>query len=90
MIIHEGAESAPQAPVPVPPENENAVPDTLSRKGAMAHAKRLERYWHEQGYPAARFWAGPVEERFAKIGTYEVYRVASNLVNGLPPRYREQ
>ena len=23
-------------------------------------------------------------------GTYELYRVASNLVNGLPPRYRDQ
>ena len=26
-------------------------------------------------------------ERFAKVGTYELYRVACNLVNGLPPRY---
>jgi hypothetical protein len=29
----------------------------------------------------------PVEERFPKVGTYEIYRVDSNLVNGLPPRY---
>jgi hypothetical protein len=28
-----------------------------------------------------------IGERFEKIGTYELYRVASNLVNGLPPRY---
>ncbi len=65
------------------------APDHLNKKGAMALAKRLERYWHERGYPAARFWTEPIDERFAKIGTYEIYRVACNLVNGLPPRYRD-
>lgn len=63
--------------------------DSLSQRGAMRLASRLQKYWHDQGYPAARFWAEPVDERFSKIGTYEVYRVASNLVNGLPPRYRD-
>jgi hypothetical protein len=53
----------------------------------LALAKQLESYWHERGYPAARFWADPIGERFEKIGTYELYRVASNLVDGLPPRY---
>ncbi|MCC8978904.1 hypothetical protein [Bradyrhizobium acaciae] len=62
--------------------------DWLSRKGAMALAKRLEAYWHERGYPAARFWAEPIDERFPKLGTYEVYRIVCNLVNGLPPTYR--
>lgn len=62
------------------------APDTLSRQGAMALAKRLERYWHDQGYPAARFWAEPIEERFEKLGTCELYRIKSNLVKGLPPR----
>lgn len=61
--------------------------ETLGQKGAIALAKRLERYWHGQGFPAARFWAEPIEERFEKIGSYEIYRVASNLVNGWPPRY---
>jgi hypothetical protein len=28
------------------------------------------------------------DERFEKIGTYEIYQVKYNLVNGLPPRYR--
>ena len=32
----------------------------------------------------------PVDERFAKVGTYEIYRVVCNLVNGLPPRYRDE
>jgi hypothetical protein len=62
--------------------------DTLSRQGAMNLALRLERYWHERGYPAVRFWAEPVEERFTKVGTYEIYRVVCNLINGLPPVYR--
>jgi hypothetical protein len=56
----------------------------------MALAKRLEKCWHDRGFPAARFWAEPIEERFAKAGTYENHRVASNLVNGLPPRYLEE
>jgi hypothetical protein len=38
-----------------------------------------------QGYPAARVWTDPLNERFEKIGTYEVYQVKCNLVNGLPP-----
>lgn len=63
--------------------------DTLSQKGAMALAKRLQAFWHARGYPAARFWTEPVGERFAKVGTYDIYRVACNLENGLPPRYRE-
>jgi hypothetical protein len=63
--------------------------DTLSKQGAKALAKRLERYWHDLGYRAARFWAEPIDERFSKVGTYEIYRVVCNLVNGLPPRYRD-
>jgi hypothetical protein len=65
-------------------------PETLGQKGALALAKRLEQYWHGQGFPAARFWAEPIGERFEKVGTYELYRVVSNLVNGLPPRYLGQ
>jgi hypothetical protein len=67
-----------------------AAPDTLGQRGAMALARRLEQFWHERDYPAARFWAEPINERFAKVGTYEVYRVACNLVGGLPPRYRDR
>jgi hypothetical protein len=70
-------------------DTEEKPRDWLSQSGAMALAKRLERYWHDLGYPAARFWAEPIAERFAKVGTYELYRVACNLVNGLPPRYRD-
>lgn len=63
--------------------------DMCNKRGAMALAKRLEGYWRDHGYPAARFWAEPIDERFDKIGTYEIYRVACNLVNALPPRYRD-
>ena len=66
----------------------SAAPDWLSQRAAMALAKRLEGHWHTLGYPAARFWAEPVDERFAKVGTYEIYKVNCNLVNGLPPRFR--
>lgn len=66
-----------------------APPDHLSKTGSIALARRLERHWHDQGYPAVRFWTEAIDERFAKIGTYELYRVVCNLVNGLPPRYRE-
>jgi hypothetical protein len=43
---------------------------------------------HEEGQDA-RFWAEPIEERFAKVVTYEIYRVVCNLVNALPPKYRD-
>ena len=71
-------------------EPESKRLDALDQRGAMALAKRLERYWHARGYPAARFWAEPVEERFPKVGTYEIYRVVSNLIDGLPPRYQDE
>lgn len=64
--------------------------DRLNRRGAMALAKRLEQYWHDRGYYTARFWAEPIDERFAKVGTYEIYRVVCNLVNGLPPVYGDK
>jgi hypothetical protein len=73
------------APKPKPGDSE-----TLSLRGSLALAKQLERYWHERGFPAACFWAEPIGERFEKIGTYELYRVACNLVDGLPPRYLDQ
>jgi hypothetical protein len=71
------------------PEEETGVRDTLCRRGAMDLARRLECYWHNKGYRAARFWAEPAEERFSKVGTYEIYRVVCNLINGLPPVYRD-
>lgn len=72
------------------PKPKPAPPETLGQGGAIALAKRLEQYWHGQGFPAARFWAEPIGERFEKVGSYELYRVASNLVNGWPPRYSDQ
>ncbi|NDE90368.1 MAG: hypothetical protein EB059_04410 [Alphaproteobacteria bacterium] len=68
-------------------EKKSDFGEYLTQKGAMALAKRIEAYWHKKGYIAARFWAEPIGERFEKVGTYEIYRVTSNLVNGIPPRY---
>lgn len=50
-------------------------------------AKQLEEYWHRKSYLDVRFWAEPIEERFDKIGTHEIYRMVCNLVNGLPPSH---
>jgi hypothetical protein len=80
------AEALPPDP---PTQRKPAIPEMLNRRGATALAARLEKYWHDEGYPSARFWAAPISERFDKVGTYELYRVACNLINGLPPRYRE-
>jgi hypothetical protein len=55
----------------------------------MELARRLQQYWHDRGFPAARFWAEPIGERFEKVGSYELYRVVCNFVDGLPPRYLE-
>jgi len=41
-----------------------------------------------RGHHGVRFWAEPIDERFEKMGTHELYRVVCNLVNGLPPSYR--
>jgi hypothetical protein len=51
-------------------ETITASADKLIQRGAMRLARRLEKYWHDQGNPAARFWAEPVDERFSKVGTY--------------------
>jgi hypothetical protein len=56
----------------VPPPKSSKVVDTLNREGAIALVKRLQQYWHDQGFPAARFWTEPLDERFSKIGAYEV------------------
>lgn len=73
-----------------PRRAKKSVRDNLSKAGALRLARQLEKHWHDLGYPAARFWTEPVPERFAKVGTYEIYRVLCNFVNGLPPRYRDE
>jgi hypothetical protein len=54
----------------------------------MALAKRLQDFWQCRRLCGRAVLGRPVAERFAKNGTYELYRVASNLVNGMPPQYR--
>lgn len=73
----------------MPPEGEVTKyrRDNLNRRGAADLAKRLEAYWRNLGYFEVRFWAEPIDERFEKIGTHEIYRVKCNLVNGLPPSH---
>ena len=89
MTKHDKADEFPSETKDNSNDNEAHETDALSQRGAIALAKKLQHYWHEQGYPAARFWAEPIEERFSKVGTYELYRVACNLKNGLPPRYSD-
>ena len=54
----------------------------------MALTRRLQAYWHAQGYTTARFWAER-SRSVSKVGTYEIDRVVCNFVNGLPPCYRD-
>jgi hypothetical protein len=83
-IVSEGDRSS--MPPPECAEN-NCKSDNLNRRGAMDLAKRLESYWHDRGYFEVRFWAEPIDERFEKLGTHELYNVKCNLVNGLPPSH---
>jgi hypothetical protein len=83
-------DAIPQSGAARPGRHDTRKDDTLSRNGARELARRLQDYWHARGYPAVRFWTEPVGERFGKIGTHEVHRVVCNLVNGLPPRYRDE
>jgi len=50
----------------------------------MALTRRLQAYWHAQGYTTARFWAER-SRSVSKGGTYEIDRVVCNFVNGLAP-----
>ncbi len=86
-MMDEGAGGA--SPSDAETANNNQEVETLNRAGATALARRLEKYWHDRGYMTARFWPEPITERFAKVGTHEIYRVTCNLVNGLPPVYRD-
>lgn len=83
----EGASALIPSSLKIQPKDDE-LQESLSQKGAMALAKRLEQFWHAKGFTAARFWAEPIGERFEKVGSYEIYKVVSNLVNGLPPRYQ--
>jgi hypothetical protein len=83
-LIDEECDEFDQNPEPV-----SRPRDMLGQRGAMELARKLEKYWHDRGYPAARFWAELVDDRVAKVGTYEIYQVKCNLINGLPPRYRD-
>lgn len=49
----------------------------LTETGARELAARLQLYWHDLGYPLAKFWV-------EGIG-YISYAVKCNLTNGVPP-----
>lgn len=83
-IVSEGDGSSMPSGVTEAKETKKYRVDNLNRRGAMRLAKRLEDYWRSRGDQSARFWAEPIDERFEKIGTHEIYRVKCNLVNGLP------
>ena len=65
MTQHDEADGISN-PIPIPTIMKLTCPDALSQRGAMTLAKRLQRFWHDQGYPAARFWAEPIGERFRR------------------------
>jgi len=56
------------------------TPDNMTRDGAERLAAKLNSYWHEHGYPAARHWVEP-----GGVPGREAYVVRSNLCDGLPP-----
>ena len=63
-------------------------PDTMTRDGAEALARKLDAYWHAQGFPQVQHWV----ERQGRITLESPHRgesiwvVRSNLVRGQPPR----
>jgi len=54
--------------------------DYLTRDGAEELARRIERYWHDQGFTAVRVWVEPFGD-----GKHRLHAVRSNLMSGLPP-----
>ena len=63
-------------------------PDTTTRDGAEALARKLDAYWHAKGFPQVRHWAELQRNVTAEapiLGS-EIWVVRSNLVRGRPPR----
>ena len=58
MTKHDKADEFPSETKDNSNDNEAHETDALSQRGAIALAKKLQHYWHEQGYPAARFLGG--------------------------------
>lgn len=63
-------------------------PDTTTREGAEALARRLDAYWHRLGYGQVQHW---VEQQrritvAAPLQGEGIWVVRSNLVRGLPPK----
>lgn len=56
----------------------------LNLVGAKQLATRLESYWHERGYIRVRFFPVPVDERFEKVGSYEIWQVRHNFLGTKP------
>lgn len=88
--LHPRIPIAPVSPCPAD------APEHTTRICAEALAARLTAWWHERGWPSARFW--PVESRHifdrlnehgAIIDRYRRWDVRSNLVNGVPPKDRQ-
>lgn len=58
----------------------------LDLNGAYKICKKIEEYWHKRGFKQVMARPYPIEERFVKVGTYQLYGVETNLVGGLPPQ----
>jgi hypothetical protein len=62
-------------------------PDTTTREGAEALARKLDAYWHAQGFPQVQHWV-EMHRRLtpaAPLHGEAMWVVRSNLVRGLPP-----
>lgn len=63
-------------------------PDTTTREGAEALARKLDRYWHAKGFPQVSHWVEFQRHKTpaAPFHGEGIWVVRSNLVRGQPPR----
>ena len=60
-------------------------PDTTTREGAEALARKLTRYWHAQGHTQVQHWVEP-QRVLTHRGPKDIWVVRCNLVGGRPPQ----
>jgi hypothetical protein len=62
-------------------------PDHTTAENSAKLARKIERFWHDQGYTQVHAWTEKVKLLHGEIrdSVSAIYCVRSNLIRGLPP-----
>lgn len=77
-------------PIPIKPPLQHMRHDLSSPSGARLLVEQIEAAWKALGFDSVRCWVDPSPVVYAGAGGGKaVYRICSNLINGLPPRVKK-